>query len=194
MNEVCFSIHHPFDYCFIMRSRNFNYIGNDLVKEWESSYLKNNPQIKKGGSRNLEEIWEKEVFPKSNQMIKKLEKDCKSHIQKFHIFWDKVKEKEDLLFLNELIPKLTPNKLLGNEFDKMFHESLPDYVEIYETKKKEYLKEVDNWNTDKVEERKERLFSDEKINLYKYCSFWIWNKLLSFSYGQSISGDNPIND
>jgi protein tyrosine/serine phosphatase len=76
----------------------------------------------------------------------------------------------------------------------MFHESLPDYVEIYETKKKEYLKEVDNWNTDKVEERKERLFIDEKINLYKYCSFWIWNKLLSFSYGQSISGDNPIND
>jgi len=99
-----------------MRSRNFNYIGDDLVKEWESSYLKNNPQIKKGGSRNLEEIWEKEVFPKSNEMINKLEKDCKSHIQKFQIFWDKVKEKEDLLFLNELIPK----KLLGNEFDKMF--------------------------------------------------------------------------
>ena len=178
----------------IMRSRNFNYIGDDLVKEWESSYLKNNPQIKKGGSRNLEEIWEKEVFPKSNEMINKLEKDCKSHIQKFQIFWDKVKEKEDLLFLNELIPNLIPKKLLGNEFDKMFHESLPDYVEIYETKKKEYLKEVDNWNTDKVEERKERLFIDEKINLYKYCSFWIWNKLLSFSYGQSISGDNPIND
>jgi len=177
-----------------MRSINFNYIGDDLVKEWESSYLKNNPQIKKGGSRNLEEIWEKEVFPKSNEMINKLEKDCKSHIQKFQIFWDKVKEKEDLLFLNELIPNLIPKKLLGNEFDKMFHESLPDYVEIYETKKKEYLKEVDNWNTDKVEERKERLFRDEKINLYKYCSFWIWNKLLSFSYGQSISGDNPIND
>lgn len=177
-----------------MRSRNFNYIGDDLVKEWESSYLKNNPQIKRGGSRNLEEIWEKEVFPKSNEMIYKLEKDCKSHIQKFQIFWDKVKEKEDLLFLNELIPNLIPKKLLGNEFDNMFHESLPDYVEIYETKKKEYLKEVDNWNTDKVEERKERLFSDEKINLYKYCSFWIWNKLLSFSYEQSISGDNPIND
>ena len=177
-----------------MRSRNFNYIGDDLVKEWESSYLKNNPQIKKGGSRNLEEIWEKEVFPKSNEMINKLEKDCKSHIQKFQIFWDKVKEKEDLLVLNELIPNMIPKKLLGNEFDKMFHESLPDYVEIYETKKKEYLKEVDNWNTDKVEEKKERLFSDEKINLYKYCSFWIWNKLLSFSYGQSISGDNPIND
>jgi len=87
-----------------MRSRNFNYIGDDLVKEWESSYLKNNPQIKRGGSRNLEEIWEKEVFPKSNEMINKLEKDCKSHIQKFQIFWDKVKEKEDLLFLNELIP------------------------------------------------------------------------------------------
>jgi hypothetical protein len=177
-----------------MRSRNFNYIGDDLVKEWESSYLKNNPQTKRGGSRNLEEIWEKEVFPKSNEMINKLEKDCKSHIQKFQIFWDKVKEKEDLLFLNDLIPNLIPKKLLGNEFDKMFHESLPDYVEIYETKKKEYLKEVDNWNTDKVEERKERLFIDEKINLYKYCSFWIWNKLLSFSYGQSISGDNPIND
>ncbi len=96
-----------------MRSRNFNYIGDDLMKEWESLYLKNNPQIKKGGLRNLEEIREKEVFPKSNEMINKLEKDCKSHIQKFQIFWDKVKEKEDLLFLNELIPK----KLLGNEFD-----------------------------------------------------------------------------
>ena len=148
-----------------MRSRNFNYIGDDLVKEWESSYLKNNPQIKRGGSRNLEEIWEKEVFPKSNEMINKLENDCKSHIQKFQIFWDKVKEKEDLLILNELIPNLIPKKLLGNEFDKMFHESLPVYVEIYETKKKEYFKEVDNWNTDKVEERKERLFSDEKIKI-----------------------------
>ena len=62
-----------------MRSRNFNYIGDDLVKEWESSYLKNNPQTKRGGSRNLEEIWEKEVFPKSNEMINKLEQDCKGY-------------------------------------------------------------------------------------------------------------------
>ena len=125
-------------------------------------------------------------------MINKLEKDCKSHIQKLQRFWDKVKEKEDLFLLNEQIPNIIPNKLLGNEFDKMFHEYLPDYAEIYETMKKEYIKEVNNWNTDKVEERKERLFCDEKINLYKYCSFRIWDKLLSFSYGQSISGDNPI--
>ena len=128
-----------------MKSRNFNYIGDDLIKEWESLYLKNNPQIKKSGLRHLDEI---------------REKDCKSHIQKFQRFWEKVKEKEDLFLLNEQIPNIIPNKLLGNEFDKMFHEYLPDYVEIYETKKKEYIKEVNNWNTDKVEERKVRLFCD----------------------------------
>ena len=128
-----------FNYCFFMKSRNFNYIGDDLMKEWESSYLKNNPQTKKGGLRNLEEIREKEVFPKSNGMINKLEKDCKSHIPKFQRFWDKVKEKEDLFLLNEQTPNIITNKLLGNEFEKMFHEYLPDDVEIYETKKKEYF-------------------------------------------------------
>ena len=45
-----------------MKSRNFNYIGDDLIKEWESLYLKNNPQIKKSGLRHLDEIREKDFY------------------------------------------------------------------------------------------------------------------------------------
>ena len=26
----------PFNYCLLMKSRNFNYIGDDLMKDWES--------------------------------------------------------------------------------------------------------------------------------------------------------------